>query len=123
MNELISFQYYLYHHYPKQMPSVRNCLKNVLRHVDLFSTTQFLRYNGEDYYATATGGVISIAVISILVILFAGMGVRTINKQIITSNISHKYEANPTKSTFRTSPEAGFMFAIFPWNFNIGNQS
>ena len=73
------------------MPSARYCIKKILKHVDLFSTTQFLRYNGEDSYTTATGGVVSIAVISILVILFASMGVRTVNKQIITSNISHKY--------------------------------
>ena len=86
------------------MPSVKSILNKVFRSIDLFSNVQFLRYNGETEYTTNSGGVVSLAVITILIILFASMGVKTVNKQIITSTKSTKYESHPSKTTINVGP-------------------
>ena len=57
----------------------------VLKKVDLFPTTNFIRYNSDHEYTTATGGFASIAVITIFVVLFASMGLKTIDRSIIRS--------------------------------------
>ena len=69
------------------MPSCCFHFSNLLRKPDLFSQTTLLRYNGEAEYSTATGGFISIAVITIFIALFFSMGLKTLNKEIITSSI------------------------------------
>ena len=66
------------------MPFLR-FLGKMIREVDLFPNAQLLRYNGDPDYKTTMGGIISISVIVILVILFFNMAVRTATRQIITS--------------------------------------
>jgi hypothetical protein len=68
------------------MPSFFKTSSKFFRKVDLFPTTKLLRYNGETEYTTTTGGIISVAVIVIFVVLFANMGVKTVRKEIITSD-------------------------------------
>ena len=48
------------------------------RKLDLFPTTNFIRYNAEDYYSTTTGGIASLAIIIIFTVLFASKGLRTL---------------------------------------------
>ena len=62
------------------MPSCCSCLKNFFKSLDLFPTSTFLRYKGDSDYTTATGGFISIAVITIFVVLFFSMGLKTARK-------------------------------------------
>ena len=62
------------------MPSVTHCLNSFFRKVDLFPSTSLLRYNGDKEYTTATGGIISIVIITIFIILFFNMGVKTVKK-------------------------------------------
>ena len=47
---------------------------------DLFSLTQFLRYNQDEDYKTVSGGIVSLIVVSIFGVLFAGNALSTINK-------------------------------------------
>lgn len=67
------------------MPSLKASLGKALRSVDLFPTSNFIRYSGDSDYTTSTGGLTSVVVIVIFIILFASMGLKTVNKQIITS--------------------------------------
>ena len=62
------------------MPTCLSFLKKLLQTLDLFPNSNFLRYNGDDKYTTVTGGVLSIGIIVIFVILFASMGLQTANK-------------------------------------------
>ena len=71
-------------------------LQDLIRKFDFFSATQFLRYRGEPEYATATGGMTSILILVVFVILFASMGLETARKNIITSSMSIEYDTNPS---------------------------
>ena len=86
------------------MPTVKSCLNKMLKTIDLFPNNQFLRYNGESDYTSATGGFVSFGLIIILIIIFANMGIRTINKKIISSSTSTKHDSNPLPLTFKMAP-------------------
>jgi hypothetical protein len=59
---------------------------------DLFPTTQFLRYKEEADYKTATGGFVSIVLIVICVILFYGLGMQTVNREIINGSVNYQID-------------------------------
>ena len=69
------------------MPSFCSHLSSLMKKPDLFSQTGFLRYNGEGDYRTATGGFISLAVYAIFIILFFNMGIKTLQKEIVTFTV------------------------------------
>lgn len=50
------------------------------RSVDLFPNSKLLRYKGESEYTTVTGGIISSMVIIMFIVLFASMGLKTLNR-------------------------------------------
>ena len=60
----------------------------VIRRLDMFPSGEYLRYKGQPVYRTITGGVISIVILTIFVILFASTAMETLNKEIITSTES-----------------------------------
>jgi hypothetical protein len=53
---------------------------NVAKFFDLFSLTQFLRYNQDEDYKTVSGGITSLLVVGIFGVLFAGNAIATVNK-------------------------------------------
>lgn len=71
-------------------------VKNILKFFDLFPYSNFLRYNGDDFYSTSTGGILSIGVIVIFFILFASMGIKTLNKKIIFTTQGSEFVDNPS---------------------------
>ena len=97
------------------MPSFFSRLSLALRSIDLFPTSNLVRYNGGTDYTTTTGGLISIVVIAIFIILFASMGLRTLKKELITVEVDRQSEIDPSELKFITNPTAGengMMFAI-----------
>ena len=68
------------------MPSFLSTISKAFRAIDLFPTSRLLRYNGESEYTTTTGGVVSAGAIMVFIILFSSMGLKTANKEIITSS-------------------------------------
>ena len=84
----------------------------MIRELDLFPNPQLLRYNGSPDYKTTMGGLISISVITILVILFFNMAVKTATKQIITSSTAFSNQADPSESRIKMSPSGDMMFAL-----------
>ena len=67
------------------------------------------------------GGLISISVIGILVVLFFSMGVKTATKQIITSSVSSLNEVNPTETRLKMGPQGDMMFAVSFIGMNYTN--
>ena len=51
---------------------------------DLFSNSQFLRFQEEGEYKTASGGICSLIVIVIFMTLFMSTAIQTLNMEIIT---------------------------------------
>lgn len=98
---------------------ILKCVHRVLKTIDLFPTSTFLRYKGDTDYTTATGGCLSITVIIVFVILFASMGVKTLKKQIINTSSETLYEVDPPKLEIKTSPEGGFMFGVLIFGFDL----
>lgn len=74
---------------------ILKCLNKILKTIDLFPTSIFLRYKGETDYTTATGGFLSITVIIVFIILFASMGIKTLKKEIISTSSETLYEVDP----------------------------
>ena len=72
-------------------------LNKAFKKVDLFPNAQLLRYNGESDYTSLTGGILSVAVIVIFIVLFANMGFKTVNKDLITSSIYTEQEVEPSE--------------------------
>ena len=104
------------------MPSFFSCASKAFRSVDLFPSSKFMRYNGETEYTSTTGGVISVAVFAIFIILFSSMGLKTLKKQIIEAESKTTMEVEPPELTFKTGPEGDVMFGIFLFgqNLNVG---
>lgn len=70
-------------------------LKSFLSKFDLFPTNQFIKYNKQSEFTTATGGFVSFVLIVIVLILFASRGLDTLNKANITSSTSYTIDAEP----------------------------
>ena len=90
----------------------------MIRELDLFPNAQLLRYNGNPDYKTTMGGLISISVITILVILFFNMGIKTATKQLVTATVSSQNEGNPSETKLTMGPQGDMMFAVSFFNFN-----
>ena len=86
------------------MPSVTSCLRSFFKSLDLFPYSKLLRYDGADEYTTSTGGVISIGIIVIFVVLFASMGLKTVNKDIIFTTESTIFSDEPEPLTLTMNP-------------------
>ena len=105
------------------MPSVLFWLNTGLKRMDLFQNNNLLRYNGRAEYTTATGGFISVAVIVIFIILFANMGIKTANREIIYSTETSIFEADPSPLTINPNPSGEFMFSIGIYGFNMSEPT
>ena len=58
----------------------KNCISELIKVFDLFSLSQFLRYRQDEDYKTVSGGVTSLLVVGIFIILFADNALSTVNK-------------------------------------------
>lgn len=96
-------------------------LIKLLKKVDLFPTDQFTRYNSEAEYTTATGGLVSLVLIIIILILFSNKGIQTLNKTDITSTVSTLIETDPSPIRFTASPNGGFMFSVALFGKNLSD--
>ena len=63
--------------------------------MDLFSSIQLLRFDGDAETKTLTGGIFSLAVIVYLISTFSSMVLDTFNKLIITSTFNNQQDNEP----------------------------
>jgi len=69
------------------MLKIKNGCIGMTKALDMFNCNQFFQYKDDTEYRTITGGCISIILIIVLGVIFANEGLKTINKEIITTNI------------------------------------
>ena len=74
----------------------KGCLSEFIKIFDLFSLSQFLRYRQDEDYKTVSGGLTSIFIVAIFVILFAGNAFSTVNKTDISWSIQTENAFEPT---------------------------
>jgi hypothetical protein len=65
-------------------------LKRIIGKMDLFSSIQLLRFDGDAETKTFTGGIFSLAIIIYLLSTFSTIVFDTFNKLIITSTTDNK---------------------------------
>ena len=90
------------------MKCKRSCAE-LIKFFDLFSLSQFLRYKEDEDFKTVSGGIISILVVIIFSILFAGNAISTVNKTDISFKKTTEGEFIPSKVTLNNN---NFMFAL-----------
>jgi hypothetical protein len=78
------------------MSGIIKSFKSFVYKCDFFSTSEFLRYNHEESYRTLTGGTCSIMIVIIFSIIFANLGIQTVNKSIISSSSTTVKVPDPT---------------------------
>ena len=70
-------------------------VKQLIYQADLFCSQQLLRYNSETQYKTLTGGLMSLAIISVIVIGFTSMIMDTLQKTSISSSLTVEKQSDP----------------------------
>lgn len=78
-------------------------LKRIVGKMDLFSSIQLLRFDGDAETKTFTGGVFSLSIIIYLIATFSSMVFDTFNKLIITSTSDSKQDNEPEPIYLLTS--------------------
>jgi hypothetical protein len=98
-------------------------IRQLLQKFDSFPATQFLRYQGETEYATATGGFFSLVVIVVFMILFTSTGLDVINKVNVTATSNFQSEMEPSPANLTAGPNGDFMFAIQILGINFSDPT
>jgi len=94
--------------------------KKVVGKMDLFSSIQLLRFEGDAETKTFTGGFFSLAVIIYLVSTFSSMIVDTFDKLIITSTIDTTQASEPEPAYLLSTDNAShFMLGVEVWHFDL----
>lgn len=86
--------------------------KKIVQAGDFFHSAQLLRYQTENQYRTTTGGIISIAIIVVILVGFARMIIDTVNLSTITYTLKTERQTDPKSTTLFTDPTKNFMFGI-----------
>ena len=100
------------------MQKIYKMLGQGLKAFDFFPNKQFIRYEHENEYKTATGGTLSLAIIIIFAILFLNNGLKTLRKELITSSFYSIFNETPCPIDIKLNDKT-FMFAIFMYGFNL----
>ena len=91
----------------------------ILRMVDFFQSSKLLRYNGDAEYKSTSGGIVSVTVVIIFIILFSNMGLKTLRKETITSSSYTENEIDPSEMNMVMGPEGGMMFGVYIKQANL----
>ena len=95
-------------------------VKKLIIKVDLFSSIQLLRFEGEAQTKTFTGGVISFAIIVYMMTTLTSMISDTFNKLVITSNQDTTQAKQPTPLFLQTTDNAShFMLGVEILNLDL----
>ena len=95
----------------------------MLKRLDLFPASQFIRYRKETEFKTAFGGFMSMVIIAVMVALFTNMSLQTLSKSLITASMAYEIEADPSEVSFKAGKAGGFMFEIYMGGVNLSNSS
>lgn len=88
-------------------------LKRLVNKLDLFSSIQLLRFDGDAETKTLTGGIFSLAIVLYIMSTFSSMILDTFNKIIITSTSSTDQDDEPAPIYLQTTNQAShFMMGL-----------
>jgi hypothetical protein len=97
-------------------------IQAVLRFFDLFSYSSFIRYKGESEFKSATGGLFSIVVLIIFAVLFTNLGIKTVQREIISSSFTVDNSPEPTSTVVQLGPQ-NFMFTAGMLGINLNDPT
>jgi len=102
---------------------VLKILKRFVGKMDLFSSIQLLRFDGDAETKTFTGGVFSLSIIIYLIATFSSMVFDTFNKLIITSTSDNKQDDEPEPIYLLTNQSytSHFMLGVEVWHFDLNS--
>jgi len=102
---------------------VLKILKRIIGKMDLFSSIQLLRFDGDAETKTFTGGIFSLAIIIYLISTFSNMVIDTFNKLIITSTSDNKQDDEPEPIYLLTNQSytSHFMLGVEVWHFDLNS--
>ena len=72
-------------------------LKNVACSIDMFYSSEMLRYENKKEYKTITGGLVTISIVVMVIVGFANMISDTLNKTAITSSLDIQKSNDPPR--------------------------
>ena len=101
----------------------KSCLAEVIRTCDLFSLTQFLRYDQDEDYKTISGGTISLLVVIIFVIMLASNAVSTVNKTDISWSATTEKSFLSSSTTLTFNPQNNKMVSVGIVGFDLNNPT
>lgn len=87
-------------------------LKKVVISIDMFYSSEMLRYDSDTEYKTITGGIITLSIVAMVTIGFASMIVDTFNRTAITSSLNIQKSNDPTYYDLKADPNSMFMFGV-----------
>lgn len=78
-------------------------IKALIRQSNIFSFNNFWKSNGDRNYSSVCGGIVSIPLLALIVILLVLKIVQMVNYGIVMTNSQINYSYEPTLTTFSTS--------------------
>jgi hypothetical protein len=92
--------------------AVLKTLKGIIYQLDMFCSSELLRYNAETQYKTLTGGILSFAIICVIAGGFFNMIIDTLDRVTITSTLVTIKQSNPPLARLIPSSEHMFMMGL-----------
>jgi len=95
-------------------------IRRLAKKLDLFSSIQLLRFQGDAETKTLTGGIISLAIFIYLSVTFFNMIIDTFHKVVITSITDTTQADTPSSLYISTQNNAEkFMLGVEVFQFNL----
>ena len=96
--------------------------KQTFKKIDMFSTTELFRYKEETEYATCTGAILSLLIITVILLLVYQVLLHTINRSHVTWSQDTEKELIPSDLTMKLG-EMKFGLAMSKQNFSDPKKS
>lgn len=91
---------------------VLKTLKSLIYKLDMFCSSELLRYNADTQYKTLTGGILSFAIVCVIAGGFFNMILDTLDRVAITSSLITTKQSDPPLATLIPSSEHMFMMGF-----------
>lgn len=86
--------------------------KKLINQVDMFCSSELLRYRSDTQHKTLTGGLLSLAIICVVVVGFASMVADTLQRTTINSSMVTQKNSNPPLTTLKPGRDSMFMLGF-----------
>ncbi len=87
-------------------------IKRIVTSIDMFYSSQMLRYDNDTEYKTVTGGIITISIVVLVTVGFMSMISDTFNRTAITASLDIAKSNDPTFYDLKASKQDMFMIGF-----------